>query len=55
MGKKSQIQKFRETARALEADESEDRFSATLKAMARHKPSPQAKASAKAKSHRKKR
>lgn len=43
MAKKSQIQKFREAARALESDESESRFNETLKQVARHKPSPQAK------------
>jgi len=43
MAKKSQIQKFRETARTIGADESEDHFSATLKAVARHKPTPKTK------------
>jgi hypothetical protein len=35
--KRSQIQKFRETARTLGSDESEDRFTATLKTVAKHK------------------
>ena len=35
---KTQIQKFRETARALEADESEERFGATLKKIAKTPP-----------------
>ena len=34
MAKKSQIQKFREAAKAAEADDSEDRFDASLKALA---------------------
>jgi hypothetical protein len=37
MTKKSQLQKFRDKARELETDESEDRFSATLRAIGRHK------------------
>jgi hypothetical protein len=37
-GKKSQIDKFRETARALESNEDEDKFDAALNAVARHKP-----------------
>jgi hypothetical protein len=40
---KTQIQKFRETARALGADLSESRFNASLKSVARHKPSPEPK------------
>jgi hypothetical protein len=39
MAKKSQVHKFRETARALESDESEKRFNATLKRVA-SKPAP---------------
>lgn len=35
MAKQSQIQKFRETARAVEADESEKRFDDVLKAVAK--------------------
>ena len=35
MAKKSQVQKFREAAREAQADDSEDRFNATLKALAR--------------------
>ncbi len=42
MAKKTQIQKFREAARAHEADESEERFDATLKGLATHKPSAKA-------------
>jgi len=37
---KSQIQKFREAARALGADLSEDSFNASLKSVGRVKPSP---------------
>lgn len=44
---KSQIQKFRDAARELEADESEERFNAKLGAVARHKPSPGPKGAAK--------
>ncbi len=39
MTKKSQIQKFRDKARELGADLSEDQFNASLKAVGRHKPS----------------
>jgi hypothetical protein len=54
--KKSQVQKFRDIARQIGADESEDHFSATLRAVARHKPSPEAKRpAAKVEGHRKKR
>ena len=35
MAKKSQVQKFREAARQAGADESEERFNATLKDLAR--------------------
>jgi hypothetical protein len=42
MAKKSQIDKFRETARALETDESEDKFDATLRKVAAAKPDPRA-------------
>jgi hypothetical protein len=35
---KGQIQKFRDTARDLGCDESEERFNAALKQVARHKP-----------------
>ncbi|HUZ34352.1 MAG TPA: hypothetical protein VMV19_19960 [Xanthobacteraceae bacterium] len=35
MAKKSQIQKFREAAREAGADESEERFNATLKDLAK--------------------
>jgi hypothetical protein len=38
MAKKTQIQKFREAARAHEADESEERFDAALKGLAKAKP-----------------
>jgi hypothetical protein len=34
-GKKTQVQKFREAARAAETDDSEDRFNATLKGLAK--------------------
>jgi hypothetical protein len=44
---KSQIAKFRETARALGADPSEERFNASLKSLGRRKPSPEPKHSAK--------
>jgi hypothetical protein len=37
---KSQIQKFREAARAAEADESEERFDETLKGFAKSKREP---------------
>jgi hypothetical protein len=54
--KKSQVQKFRDIARQIGADESEDHFSATLRAVARHKPSPEAKRpAAEVEGHRKKR
>jgi hypothetical protein len=40
MGKKpSQTEKFHETARLLECDESEEAFDASLGKVARHKPS----------------
>jgi hypothetical protein len=42
MGKKSQIDKFRETARALETNESEDKFAAALRKVAAHKTNPKA-------------
>jgi hypothetical protein len=35
---KSQVAKFRETARALEADESEEKFDVALKKMAKSPP-----------------
>ena len=38
MAKKSQIDKFRETARALKTDEREDKFDAALRKVATHKP-----------------
>lgn len=38
MAKKSQIDKFRETARALESDEDEAKFDSTLGKVARQKP-----------------
>jgi len=37
--KKSQIQNFRDTARALECDEDEGKFDAALSKIAKHKPS----------------
>lgn len=40
MAKKSQIDKFRETARALKTDEREDKFDAALRKVAGHKPDP---------------
>jgi hypothetical protein len=36
MAKKSQVEGFRETARALGCDESEERFNQALKRVARH-------------------
>ena len=36
--KNDQVQKFRDTARALECDESEDKFEAALKKVAKAKP-----------------
>lgn len=42
MAKKSQIDKFRETARAHEADANEDKFAAALRKVAAHKPAPKA-------------
>ncbi|TAL77317.1 MAG: hypothetical protein EPN75_13240 [Beijerinckiaceae bacterium] len=36
--KATQIERFRETARALECDEDKDRFEAKLGKIARHKP-----------------
>ena len=38
MAKKSQIQKFRDKARELEADESADKFGETLRRLAARKP-----------------
>lgn len=38
--KKTQIQQFREAARKLGADESEERFDAALGKIGRHKPLP---------------
>jgi predicted type IV restriction endonuclease len=55
MPKKAQIEKFRETARSIGADESEDRFTATLKAVAKHRISRQPKRTANAATRRKKR
>jgi len=49
MAKKSQAEKFRETAHALEADESEKRFDAALKKIAAAKPAKPVKQAAKAK------
>jgi len=46
MNKKTQIQKFREAARSIGADESEGRFDDVLRRVARHKPSPEAERSA---------
>jgi hypothetical protein len=43
MAKKSQIQQFREAARKLGADESEERFNDALGKVARHKPTPDKK------------
>ena len=44
MAKKSQIEKFREKARELEADESEEHFVATLKRVAKaRRPKPKRK------------
>lgn len=40
MVKKPQIDKFRETARALETDEDEGKFDAALRKVAAHKPDP---------------
>lgn len=40
---KSQIQKFRETARALECDESEEAFDAALKKVAKASPTKESK------------
>jgi hypothetical protein len=37
----SQIDRFKEAARQLEADESESAFDEKLKAVAKHKPKPQ--------------
>jgi hypothetical protein len=42
MTKKPQIDKFRDKARELGADESADRFDATLQKVASHKPNPKA-------------
>jgi hypothetical protein len=39
MAKKTQIEKFRETARALESDEDEDKFDAALRRVATHRDS----------------
>ena len=38
---KSQLQKFRETARALECDQSEEAFNATLKKVVQPNPKPE--------------
>jgi hypothetical protein len=46
MAKKTQIQAFREAARRLEADESEEGFDSALSKIARHKPRSAEKASA---------
>jgi hypothetical protein len=35
MAKRSQVQKFREAARKVEADDSEERFNSSLKALAK--------------------
>jgi hypothetical protein len=43
MAKKSQAQKFRETARALEADQSETAFNAALKKVAKAPPPKESK------------
>jgi len=40
--KKSQIEKFRDKARELGADESADKFDAALRKVAAHKPAPKA-------------
>jgi hypothetical protein len=40
MAKKAQIDKFREAARALEADEDERKFDKSLERVAKHKPAP---------------
>jgi hypothetical protein len=40
MPKKSQIDKFRDAARALEADEDERKFDKDLERVAKHKPAP---------------
>jgi len=42
MVKKSQIDKFRDKARELGADESADKFEAALRKVATHKPDPKA-------------
>ena len=42
MTKKSQIDKFRDKARELGADESADKFDAALRKVATHKPDPKA-------------
>jgi hypothetical protein len=49
MAKKSQIQKFRDKARELEADESSDKFDAALRKVATHKPAGAEKTPAKPK------
>jgi hypothetical protein len=38
--KKPQIERFKEAARELEADDNEDRFNERLKKLARRKPEP---------------
>jgi len=38
MAKKPQIDKFRETARAIEADEDERKFDKSLERVAKHRP-----------------
>jgi hypothetical protein len=38
MAKKSQIDKFREAARAHEADENEDKFNDALRTVTKHRP-----------------
>jgi hypothetical protein len=47
MTKKSQIQKFRDKARELSADPSEEHFNVSLKAVGRQKPSSEPKRSPK--------
>jgi len=55
MPKQSQIQKFRDKAREIGADVSEERFRSIMEILERHKPSPESKASTKRTSRRKKR